>query len=101
MSKYYNLGITIRHFIGSSALITLINRFGHSVLYWHLLELETAMCNKIRCNDQVLSSNILTTGNIVSHLCWDNFEINGETPSGSGTTHSTHGIIIQETSTDL
>lgn len=37
----------------------------------------------------------------MSHLCWDNFDLNEETPSGSGTTHSTHGIMIQERSTEL
>ena len=31
-----------------------------------------------------------------AHTCSDNFDINEETPSGAGTTHSTHGIIIQE-----
>ena len=29
-------------------------------------------------------------------MCWDNFDINEETPSGAGTTHTTHGIVIQE-----
>jgi len=31
-------------------------------------------------------------------LCWDTFDINEETPTGSGTTHATHGILIQELS---
>jgi len=34
--------------------------------------------------------------NLVTHLCWDNFDINEETKSGFGTTHSTHGIVVQE-----
>ena len=29
-------------------------------------------------------------------MCWDNFDINEETPSGAGTTHTTYGIVIQE-----
>lgn len=101
MSKHLSLGMTIRHLTGSAELVTLLNRYGHCVSYSHLLELETAMCNKIKCNDQLLPSNISTTGNIVSHLCWDNFDLNEETPSGSGTTHSTHGIMIQERRTDM
>ena len=32
----------------------------------------------------------------MTHLCWDNFDLCEETPSESGTTPSTHGIIIQE-----
>ena len=29
-------------------------------------------------------------------MCWDNFDLTEETPSGAGTTHTTHGIVIQE-----
>jgi len=36
--------------------------------------------------------------NAVCHTCWDNFDINEETLSGAGTTHTTHGIVIQELS---
>ena len=34
--------------------------------------------------------------NVFTHFCWDNFDLNEETPTGIGTTHSTHGIAIQE-----
>ena len=34
--------------------------------------------------------------NVIVHLCWDNFDLNEETPSGTGTTNTAHGIIIQE-----
>ena len=34
------------------------------------------------------------------HFCWDNFDLNEETPSGTGTTHSTHGIVIQNVAND-
>ena len=47
-------------------------------------------------SESVLPVNISTENNVVLHLCWDNFDLNEETPSGSGTTHSTHGIAIQE-----
>ena len=29
-------------------------------------------------------------------MCWDNFDLNEETPLGAGTTHTAHRIIIQE-----
>ena len=41
----------------------------------------------------VLQSKLL----IITNFCWDDFDILEETPSGLWTTHSTHGIIIQET----
>ena len=31
-------------------------------------------------------------------MCWDKFDMNEDRPSGSGTTHTSHGIIIQEKS---
>ena len=37
---------------------------------------------------------------VVTHLCWDNFDLREETPSGTGTTHTAHGIIIQKVSED-
>jgi len=60
------------------------------------MELETAMADEVRIQDSVLPSNIDPLLNRVCHVCWDNFDILEETPSGSGTTHTTHGIIIQE-----
>ena len=36
--------------------------------------------------------------NVVTHLCCVNFDLKEETPSGAGTTHTAHGIIIQEVS---
>ena len=47
-------------------------------------------------SESVLPVNISTENNIILHLCWNNFDLNEETPSGSGTTHSTYGIAIQE-----
>ena len=60
------------------------------------LEVETAMYNTITTLKPLLPSNIYTENNFVIHFCWDNFDINEETPSGMRTTHSTHGIVIQE-----
>ena len=54
------------------------------------------MCNTITASKSVLPSNISTENNSVIHFCWDNFDLNEETPSGTGTTYSTRGIVIQE-----
>ena len=35
---------------------------------------------------------------VLTHFCWDNFDLQEETVSGSGTTYSAHGIVIQEVS---
>jgi hypothetical protein len=96
MPKHLLLGTTLRTLTGRADLLTLINRYGHCQSYTGIMELETAIAYQVQQQDTVLPSNISTTGNRVAHLCWDNFDVNEETPSGAGTTHSTHGIIIQE-----
>lgn len=53
------------------------------------------MRDNISMRDTVLPQTISPKRNI-THLCWHNFGLNEETPSGSGTTQSSHGIVIQE-----
>ena len=54
------------------------------------------MCKSVTSSESVLPRNISRNNNHVIHLCYDNFDLDEETPSGSGTTHSTHGIVIQD-----
>lgn len=96
MPKHVLLPMTVRHLTGNAELVTILNRFGHAQSYTRTMELETAMCNSIITSESILPANISVENNAVLHLCWDNFDLNEETPSGCGTTHSTHGIIIQE-----
>ena len=81
---------------GSAEVITLVNRFGH---YSRVIELETAISKAIDERQGVIPSTISPNRNLVPHLCWDNFDLTEESPSGAGTTHTAHGIIIQEVST--
>lgn len=74
----------------------IFNRFGHGASHSVLLELETAMCDTVVQSPTNLSVGITKQANIVLQFCWDNFDLNEETPSGKETTHSTHGIVIQE-----
>jgi hypothetical protein len=62
---------------------------------------NTSIAYQVQKADGILPSNIVTSDSIVCHTCWDNFDLNEQTPSGAGTTHSTHGIVIQELSCDL
>ena len=96
MPKHLTLPMTVRHLTGSAEVITILNRYGHGQSYTRTLELETAMCNSVTSSDSVLPRSISRDNNAVLHLCYDNFDLDEETPSGSGTTHSTHGIVIQE-----
>jgi len=100
MPKHIELAVSLHHLTGSAEVVTLINRFGHCVSYSKLLELETSLAYAVQQNDSVLPSNISVSNNAICHTCWDNFDLNEETLSGAGTTHTTHGIVIQEVSGD-
>ena len=86
--------------IGSAEIISILNRYGHCQFYSCTLELETAMCNNVMAYNNILPPSISTEHNSAVHLCWDNFDSNDETPTGAGTTHTAHGIIIQAVETD-
>ena len=96
MPKHITLPITVRHLTGSDEVITILNRYGHGQSYTMTLELETAMCNSVISSVSILSRSISRDNNAVLHMCYDNFDLDEVTLSGSGTTHSTHGIVIQE-----
>ena len=87
--KHQLLGLTLHHLTGKADIVTMLHRYGHCSSYTAVLELETAMANQVQEQDAVLPSNITATDNEVSHICWDNFDLNEETPSGAATTHTT------------
>ena len=60
------------------------------------MEFENGIAQKVDLHDDILPPNISPTNNKVAHIVWDNFDVNEETPSGHGTTHTTHGIIVQD-----
>ena len=93
MPKHLLLGMSLRHLTGSAEIISMLNRLGHCASYSRLLELETAICKAIDDRESTIASTIYPGKNVVTHLCWDNFELKEETPSGAGTTHTAHGII--------
>ena len=98
MPKHLLLGMTLRHLTGSAEIVTLVNRFGHCASYSRVLELETSMYKATDEREGVIPSTISPNRNAVTHLCRDNFNLKEETSSGAGTTHTAHGIIIQEVS---
>lgn len=95
--KHILLGMSVWHLTGRADIVRLLNRFGHCVSYSRLLEILTAIHMAIKDHDSPVPPGIKMQGNEVLHFCWDNFDLNEETASGAGTTHSTHGLVIQET----
>ena len=95
-SKHIMLGVSLWHLTGQAEVITLLNRFGHCVSYTKVLEIITAVYLRVKEHTGPLPPHIVTHNNQVVHFCFDNFDLTEETPSGRGTTHSTHGLILQE-----
>ena len=96
MPKHILRTMTVHHLTGSAQIMTMLNQFGHCQSCSHTLELETATCNIVTARSSFLPANISTEHNELIHFCWDNFDLNEEPPSGAGTTHTAHGIVIQE-----
>ena len=96
MPKQILLAMTVHHLTGSAEVISILNHYGHCQSHSRTLELEIAMCNSVIAHNNILPPSISTEHNSVVYLCWDNFDLNEEIPSGAGTTHTAHGIIIQE-----
>jgi len=92
--KYLSLGLTIKHWSGSSRLIELLNGFGHCVSHSVVLEYDIALAEL-----QLNSSDIVPVGYITrvpTTVIWDyNNDFMEETFSGAGTTHNTNGVLVQ------
>ena len=98
MARHLALGTAVRHLTGSAELVSMLNHFGHCISHTSVLELETAVCRNILQSSNLLPVSVSADSNVVTHFCWDNFDLQEETVSGSGTTYSAHGIVIQEVS---
>ncbi|CAC5416584.1 unnamed protein product [Mytilus coruscus] len=94
--KHVALAIYLKTQTGSSEIVKIINKFGHSVSYDQAEEIETSIAEQMIMNtedDIFIPSNIRK--GVFSSFCWDNNDLCEEKLSGQGTTHCTNGIVIQ------
>jgi hypothetical protein len=98
MPKHMLIGMSLRHLTRNVKVISIANRYGHCAPYTKLVDLEDALAVQVQKSGDLLPTNISSEQNRFCHFCWDNFDLLEETPSGSGTSHYTHGIAIQEVS---
>ena len=96
LPKHVSLGILLLHETGSAEMVTVVNRLGHCASYSRIIEILSAIYTAIKENDEILPEHIDAFNNLISLLCFDNFDHLEETRSGSGTTHITNGIMCQE-----
>ena len=98
MAKHLALGSAVKRLTETTELVSMLNHFGHCISHTSVLELETAECHNILQSTSLLPVSVSADSNIVTHFCSDNFDLQEETVSGSGITHSKQGIVIQEVS---
>ena len=79
MPKHVVLGTAIHHLIGSAEVISILNHFGHCILYCSVLELETTICLNLLQIATLLPSMIMKDNNQILHFAWDNFDLSEET----------------------
>ena len=98
MAKHLALRTAVRHLTESAELVSMLNHFGHCISHASVLELETAVYHNNTQSTSLLPESGSADSYVITHFCWNNFDLREETVSGSGTTHSTHGTVIQEAS---
>lgn len=99
-AKNLTLGIAMKSLTNSRQVITMLNRYGHSIGYNLAKELETEMTYTSIHNNAVIPTGIIATNILSTHVAFDNFDRFVDTASGKDTMHDTVSIIYQFTSAD-
>lgn len=94
-SKHLTLGLAMKSLTNSRKVITILNRYGHTVGYNLVEEFETEMTYTSLDEDSVVPLGIDTYSNLSTHVAFDNFDRFVDTTSGKDTMHDTVGIIYQ------
>lgn len=94
-SKHLTLGLAMKSLTNSLKVITILNRYGHTVGFNLVEELETEMTYTALDDESVVPSGIDTDSNPSTHVAFDNFDRFVDTTSGKETMHDTVGIIYQ------
>ncbi|CAH1099064.1 unnamed protein product [Psylliodes chrysocephalus] len=94
-SKHLTLGLEMKLLTNSRKVITILNRYGYTVGYNLVEELETEMTYTSLDDDSVVPSGINTDSKLSTHVVFDNFDRFVDTTSGKDTMHDRVGIIYQ------
>lgn len=94
--KHLSLGLALKSMTASKSVITLLNRHGHCASNETLRRLDMGVQESIVAkNNSYVPDGIKKVQGLCTGLAWDNFDMNIETLSGSGTIHHTYGIAYQ------
>lgn len=99
--KNLTLGLAMKSLTNSRQVITMLNRYGHSIGYNLAEELETEMTYTSVQNNIVIPTGITAKNGLSTHIAFDNFDRFVDTTSGKDTMHDTVGIIIYQFPSNL
>ena len=89
-SKHVSLPLALKNLTSSKEVITLLNRYGHGISYYQVLDMEMRLAENLlegKEHDVILQK--VVSPNAFSIFRWDNTDLLEETLSGGGTTHYT------------
>ena len=89
-SKHVSLPLALKNLTSSKEIITLLNRYGHGISYYQVLDMEMRLAENLlegKEHDVILQK--VVSPNAFSIFRWDNTDLLEETLSGGGTTHCT------------
>ena len=98
-SKHLTLGLTVKSLTNSKKLLTILNRYGHTISYNTAEEIETEITYNHTTNNSIIPPVIRTIDGLHTHVAFDNFDRFIDTCGGKDTLHDTVGIIYQTENT--
>ncbi|XP_077276997.1 uncharacterized protein LOC143905452 [Temnothorax americanus] len=98
--KNLNLGLALKSLTNSRQVLTILNRYGHTIGYNLAEELETEMTYTAVEQNKVIPFGVNAVHGRSTHLAFDNFDRFVDTTSGKDTMHDTVGIIYQFSTAD-
>lgn len=99
-AKHLTLGLALKSLTSSRKVLTILNRYGHTIGYTAAEELETEITYTSMNENQLIPSGIVIDETLSTHVAFDNYDRFVDTPSGKDTLHDTVGIIYQFVASD-
>ena len=98
--KHATMELGLHSLTGQKLPLVVLSRFGHSINYDRICEIETAQAELAR-HFQYMSlyspvMPIYAESKVTTTFWWENFDRTIETASGAGSIHNTPGIVFQE-----
>ena len=89
-SKHVSLPLALKNLTSSKEVITLLNRYGHGISYYQVLDMEMRLAeNLLEGEEHDVILQKVVSPNAFSIFRWDNTDLLEETLSEGGTTHYT------------